>query len=63
MNTLISINRIYYLIGIIVMLLVGMTLRDRGNPKRRKVRETLEDRAYRVARAIGDLHRTIGIAS
>ncbi|EJM97297.1 DUF979 domain-containing protein [Herbaspirillum sp. YR522] len=34
MTTLISINRIYYLIGIIVMLLVGMTLRDRGNPKR-----------------------------
>ena len=34
MTTLISINRIYYLIGIIVMLLVGMTLRDKGNPKR-----------------------------
>lgn len=34
MTTLISINRIYYLIGIIVMLLVVMTLRDRGNPKR-----------------------------
>ncbi|AXT47053.1 MULTISPECIES: DUF979 domain-containing protein [Chromobacterium] len=29
-----SINDIYYLIGIVVMLLVGMTLRDRGNPKR-----------------------------
>jgi hypothetical protein len=34
MNTLISINRIYYLIGIIVMMLVVMTLRDKGNPKR-----------------------------
>lgn len=32
--TLITITRIYYLIGIIVMVLVGMTLRDRGNPKR-----------------------------
>lgn len=34
MTTLITINRIYYLIGFIVMLLVGMTLKDRGNPKR-----------------------------
>ena len=34
MNTLISINRIYYLIGIIVMMLTVMTLRDKGNPKR-----------------------------
>ncbi|MBB5392195.1 MULTISPECIES: DUF979 domain-containing protein [unclassified Herbaspirillum] len=34
MTTLITINRIYYLIGFIVMLLVGMTLRDKGNPKR-----------------------------
>lgn len=34
MNTLISINRIYYLIGVIVMILVAMTLRDKGNPKR-----------------------------
>jgi uncharacterized membrane protein len=34
MNTLITINEIYYLIGVIVMLLVGMTLRDKGNPKR-----------------------------
>ncbi|KAF1046675.1 MAG: hypothetical protein GAK35_00917 [Herbaspirillum frisingense] len=34
MSTLISINRIYYLIGIIVMILVVMTLRDKGNPKR-----------------------------
>lgn len=34
MTTIITINRIYYLIGFIVMLLVGMTLKDRGNPKR-----------------------------
>ncbi|WDZ94669.1 DUF979 domain-containing protein [Herbaspirillum sp. WKF16] len=34
MSTLITINRIYYLIGIIVMVLVAMTLRDKGNPKR-----------------------------
>ena len=34
MSTLISINRVYYLIGFVVMLLVIMTLRDRGNPKR-----------------------------
>ena len=34
MTTLISINRIFYLIGFIVMLLVVMTLRDKGNPKR-----------------------------
>src|SRR5580765_2439743 len=34
MTTLITINRIYYLIGFIVMLLVGMTMKDRGNPKR-----------------------------
>lgn len=34
MNTLITINEVYYLIGVIVMLLVGMTLRDKGNPKR-----------------------------
>ena len=34
MSTLITINEIYYLIGVIVMLLVGMTLRDKGNPKR-----------------------------
>jgi len=34
MSTLISIDRIYYLIGVIVMMLVVMTLRDKGNPKR-----------------------------
>jgi len=34
MSTLLTINRVYYLIGFIVMLLVVMTLRDRGNPKR-----------------------------
>jgi len=34
MSTLITINRIYYLVGFIVMLLVGMTLKDKGNPKR-----------------------------
>ncbi|HWW05622.1 DUF979 domain-containing protein [Collimonas sp.] len=34
MSTLITINEIYYLIGVILMLLVGMTLRDKGNPKR-----------------------------
>lgn len=34
MKTLLTINEIYYLVGIIVMLLVGMTLRDKGNPKR-----------------------------
>ena len=34
MTTLITMNRVYYLIGFIVMLLVVMTLRDRGNPKR-----------------------------
>ncbi|EJL85216.1 putative membrane protein [Herbaspirillum sp. CF444] len=34
MTTLITINRIYYLVGFIVMLLVGMTLKDKGNPKR-----------------------------
>ncbi|WP_395826657.1 DUF979 domain-containing protein [Collimonas sp.] len=34
MTTLITINDIYYLIGVIVMLLVGMTMRDKGNPKR-----------------------------
>ncbi|MFZ1181484.1 MAG: DUF979 domain-containing protein [Herbaspirillum sp.] len=34
MTTLITINRIYYLIGFIVMLLAGMTIKDRGNPKR-----------------------------
>lgn len=34
MSTLLTINRVYYLIGIIVMILVVMTLRDRGNPKR-----------------------------
>ncbi|MGU0057425.1 5-oxoproline transporter, DUF969 family subunit [Enterobacter hormaechei] len=32
--TLITINRVYYLIGFVVMLLVVMTLRDRANPKR-----------------------------
>ncbi|PVZ82602.1 DUF979 domain-containing protein [Serratia sp. S1B] len=34
MSTLLTINRVYYLIGIIVMILVVMTLRDKGNPKR-----------------------------
>ncbi|MGE6148950.1 5-oxoproline transporter, DUF979 family subunit [Aeromonas media] len=34
MNSLITINDIYYLIGLIVMLQVGMTLSDRHNPKR-----------------------------
>ena len=34
MMTLITINRVYYLIGFVVMLLVIMTLRDRANPKR-----------------------------
>ncbi|MGM3173500.1 DUF979 domain-containing protein [Dickeya lacustris] len=34
MNTLLTINRVYYLIGFIVMILVVMTLRDKGNPKR-----------------------------
>ena len=34
MMTLMTINRVYYLIGFVVMLLVIMTLRDRGNPKR-----------------------------
>ncbi|AIY43920.1 Membrane protein [Collimonas arenae] len=34
MSALITINEIYYLIGVILMLLVGMTLRDKGNPKR-----------------------------
>lgn len=34
MKTLLTINEIYYLVGVIVMLLVGMTLRDKGNPKR-----------------------------
>ncbi|MGM3191770.1 DUF979 domain-containing protein [Dickeya dadantii subsp. dieffenbachiae] len=34
MSTLLTINRVYYLIGLIVMLLVAMTLRDKGNPKR-----------------------------
>ncbi|SDX80611.1 Uncharacterized membrane protein [Collimonas sp. OK242] len=34
MKTLLTINEIYYLVGIIVMLLVGMTLRDKGHPKR-----------------------------
>ena len=34
MMTLITINRVYYLIGFVVMLLVVMTLRDRANPKR-----------------------------
>ncbi|MCS3803623.1 putative membrane protein [Chromobacterium alkanivorans] len=34
MKTWFSIHDVYYLIGIVVMLLVGMTLRDRGNPKR-----------------------------
>jgi uncharacterized membrane protein len=32
MMTLITINRVYYLIGFVVMLLVVMTLRDRANP-------------------------------
>jgi uncharacterized membrane protein len=31
MMTLITINRVYYLIGFVVMLLVVMTLRDRAN--------------------------------
>lgn len=34
MTTLITTSRIYYLIGLIVMMLVVMTLRDRHNPKR-----------------------------
>ena len=34
MSTLLTINTVFYLIGFIVMLLVGMTLRDKGNPKR-----------------------------
>ncbi|TKI06981.1 DUF979 domain-containing protein [Martelella alba] len=34
MSTLLTINRVYYLIGLIVMVLVAMTLRDRGHPKR-----------------------------
>ena len=34
MMTLITINRVYYLIGFVVMMLVVMTLRDRANPKR-----------------------------
>ena len=34
MSTLLTINSVFYLIGFIVMLLVGMTLRDKGNPKR-----------------------------
>lgn len=34
MKSWLSINEIFYLIGVVVMLLVGMTLRDRGNPKR-----------------------------
>lgn len=34
MKTLLTLNEIYYLIGFILMLLVGMTLRDKGNPKR-----------------------------
>ncbi|MDY7577228.1 DUF979 domain-containing protein [Herbaspirillum sp. RTI4] len=34
MSTLLTLNEIYYLIGVILMLLVGMTLRDKGNPKR-----------------------------
>ncbi|WP_159565184.1 DUF979 domain-containing protein [Budvicia diplopodorum] len=34
MKTLLTINEIYYLVGVIVMLLVGMTLSDKGNPKR-----------------------------
>ncbi|MDF0604773.1 DUF979 domain-containing protein [Neisseriaceae bacterium TC5R-5] len=34
MTSWLNINEIFYLIGIIVMLLVGMTLRDRANPKR-----------------------------
>ena len=34
MSALIDIKEIYYLIGVVVMLLVGMTLRDRDNPKR-----------------------------
>ena len=32
MTTLITMNRVYHLIGFIVMLLVVLTLRDRGNP-------------------------------
>ena len=34
MDTIITINEIFYLIGAVVMLLVGMTLKDKGNPKR-----------------------------
>lgn len=33
-NSLVSINLVFYLIGVIVMLVAGMTLRDRSNPKR-----------------------------
>lgn len=34
MTTLMSINDVYHLIGLVVMLLVIMALRDKGNPKR-----------------------------
>ena len=34
MSTLLPINYVYYLIGVVVMILVIMTLRDRANPKR-----------------------------
>jgi uncharacterized membrane protein len=34
MDTIITIKEIFYLIGAIVMFLVGMTLKDKGNPKR-----------------------------
>lgn len=34
MNTLIKVDHIYHLIGLVVMILVVMALRDKGNPKR-----------------------------
>ncbi len=34
MSSIVSINVVFYLIGIIVMLVAAMTLRDRSNPKR-----------------------------
>ena len=34
MTSIISIDLVFYLIGIIVILVAGMTLRDASNPKR-----------------------------
>ena len=34
MSTLLTLNEIFYLVGLIVMVLVGMTLTDKGHPKR-----------------------------